>query len=194
VTPLDVVRVRWQSQGVSQPQSIDFKRLAISTTSLPSTFQPQNLGVTACCREVFFANNTSEACLASPQISGPGAGVTAAECAVEQSQQRTFNSTVDGLRKIARNASSTLQVTSGSDTIPPVPSSAPDFETSMPPLSAAPSLAFSPRHLSAPLSSSEPGYKHSRRLLPLPASLFLRPSKVSRRWLASTVIPRSGVV
>lgn len=103
VTPLDVVRVRWQSQGVSQPQPIDFKRLAISTTSLPSTFQPQNLGVTACCREVFFANNTSEACLAGPQISGPGSGITAAECAVEQSQQRTFNSTVDGLRKIARN-------------------------------------------------------------------------------------------
>jgi len=46
-------------------------------------------------------NNTSEACLAGP---GSGSTVgTAAECAVEQTQQRTFNSTVDGLRKIARN-------------------------------------------------------------------------------------------
>ncbi|KAK0631912.1 mitochondrial carrier domain-containing protein [Immersiella caudata] len=99
VTPLDVVRVRWQSQGVSQPRPVDFQRLAISTSSIPSTFQPQNLGVTACCREVFFANNTTEACLAVPQI---GTASTA-ECAVEQTQQRTFNSTVDGLRKIARN-------------------------------------------------------------------------------------------
>ncbi|KAK1755040.1 mitochondrial carrier protein MTM1 [Echria macrotheca] len=105
VTPLDVVRVRWQSQGVSQPPSIDFKKLAITT---PNGFQPQNLGVTACCREVFFMNNTSEICLAGPNIgngvAGPGNGTAAAaECAVEQTQQRTFNSTLDGLRKIARN-------------------------------------------------------------------------------------------
>jgi len=51
-------------------------------------------------------NNTTEACLAGPRI---GEGIitsgtrSAAECAVEQTQQRTFNSTVDGLRKIARN-------------------------------------------------------------------------------------------
>ncbi|KAK0657418.1 mitochondrial carrier domain-containing protein [Cercophora newfieldiana] len=95
VTPLDVVRVRWQSQGISQPQPINLQRLGMPT-SIPNTFQPQNLGVTACCREVFFANNTSEVCLAGPRIG-------AAECAVEQTQQRTFNSTVDGLRKIARN-------------------------------------------------------------------------------------------
>ena len=98
MTPLDVVRVRWQSQGITQPHPADFQRLAVST---PNAFQPQNLGVTACCREVFFMNNTSEACLAGPRI-GEGAA-SAAECAVEQTQQRTFNSTIDGLRKIARN-------------------------------------------------------------------------------------------
>jgi solute carrier family 25 protein 39/40 len=95
VTPLDVVRVRWQAQNVSQPAN-DFKKISVET---PNAFRPTNLGVTACCREVFFMNNNSEACLAGPR-SGT---LTAAECAVEQTQQRTFNSTLDGLRKIARN-------------------------------------------------------------------------------------------
>lgn len=98
VTPLDVVRVRWQSQGVTPPAPLDLRRLPMAT---PNVFQPQNLGVTACCREVFFMNNASEACLAGPRIDGLTAAPT--ECAVEQVQQRTFNSTVDGLRKIARN-------------------------------------------------------------------------------------------
>lgn len=98
VTPLDVVRVRWQSQGVTPPAPLDLRRLSMAT---PNVFQPQNLGVTACCREVFFMNNASEACLAGPRIDGLTAAPT--ECAVEQVQQRTFNSTVDGLRKIARN-------------------------------------------------------------------------------------------
>lgn len=98
VTPLDVVRVRWQSQGVTPPAPLDLRRLPMAT---PNVFQPQNLGVTACCREVFFMNNASEACLAGPRIDGLTAAP--AECAVEQVQQRTFNSTVDGLRKIARN-------------------------------------------------------------------------------------------
>ncbi|KAK1832823.1 mitochondrial carrier protein MTM1 [Podospora conica] len=101
VTPLDVVRVRWQSQGVTPPAPLDLRRLPMAT---PNIFQPQNLGVTACCREVFFMNNASEACLAGPRIDGiTAAGAAPTECAVEQVQQRTFNSTVDGLRKIARN-------------------------------------------------------------------------------------------
>lgn len=67
-----------------------------------SAFQPTNLGVTACCREVFFMNNNSEVCIAGPRI-GPASLGSGGECAVEQTQQRTFNSTMDGLRKIARN-------------------------------------------------------------------------------------------
>ncbi|KAK3329724.1 mitochondrial carrier domain-containing protein [Apodospora peruviana] len=101
VTPLDVVRVRWQSQSVSpqaqQPPRAGFQKIAITT---PNAFRPTNLGVTSCCREVFFMNNNSEVCVAGPRIVG---GVGGAECAVEQAQQRAFNSTFDGLRKIARN-------------------------------------------------------------------------------------------
>ncbi|KAI1384058.1 mitochondrial carrier [Hypoxylon trugodes] len=95
VTPLDVVRVRLQSQGSSQPVT-DFQRLAISS---PSAFRPSNLGVTACCREVFFMNNSAEVCIAGPIGSIP----TAEECAVEEVQKRRFNSTFDGIKKIARN-------------------------------------------------------------------------------------------
>lgn len=100
VTPLDVVRVRWQSQTVKQPSlSPDFQKLSIKT---PEAFRPSSLGVTACCREVFFMNNNSEVCVAGPRIEG-AIGSSAGECAVEQTQQKTFNSTFDGLRKIARN-------------------------------------------------------------------------------------------
>ncbi|KAI1375420.1 mitochondrial carrier [Hypoxylon crocopeplum] len=95
VTPLDVVRVRLQSQGSSQPVA-DFQKLAISS---PNAFRPSNLGVTACCREVFFMNNNAEVCVAGPigNISASG------ECAVEEVQKRTFNSTFDGMKKIARH-------------------------------------------------------------------------------------------
>ncbi|KAJ2975139.1 hypothetical protein NUW58_g8442 [Xylaria curta] len=104
VTPLDVVRVRLQSQG-STPQSAlaadtvaDFRRLAISS---PGGFRPSNLGITSCCREVFFMNNNIEVCVAGPRLEGLSGG--AAECAVEEAQKRTFTSTFDGMRKIARN-------------------------------------------------------------------------------------------
>ncbi|KAK4140295.1 mitochondrial carrier protein MTM1 [Dichotomopilus funicola] len=112
-TPLDVVRVRWQAQGVTQPPAADFTKLALPTTLTPNgaAFRPSNLGVTACCREVFFSNNTSEACVVGPRPSTSAitantpAQSTASQiaCAVEQTQQRTFTSTFDGLRKIARN-------------------------------------------------------------------------------------------
>ncbi|KAK7962255.1 uncharacterized protein PG986_003080 [Apiospora aurea] len=72
------------------------KKLAIST---PNVFRPSNLGVTACCREVFFMNNNAEACIAT----NTGATQVPGDCAVEHAQRRTFNSTFDGIRKIARN-------------------------------------------------------------------------------------------
>ncbi|XXH03054.1 hypothetical protein Hte_009444 [Hypoxylon texense] len=95
VTPLDVVRVRLQSQGSSQPAA-EYQKLAISS---PSAFRPSNLGVTACCREVFFMNNNAEVCVAGPigNVTVPG------ECVAEEVQKRRFNSTFDGIKKIARN-------------------------------------------------------------------------------------------
>lgn len=66
----------------------------------PDAFRPANLGVTSCCREVFFMNNNAEVCVVGPHVDGPAKPV---ECAVEQTQKRTFNSTFDGMRKIAKN-------------------------------------------------------------------------------------------
>ncbi|GAB1310844.1 Carrier protein, mitochondrial [Madurella fahalii] len=123
-TPLDVVRVRWQSQSLMPQHSptvtADLSKLPLST---PNAFRPSNLGVTACCREVFFMNNTSDVCVVGPRLPVASIGgnttttlltnstlgnpsataTTGIACAVEQTQQRTFNSTLDGLRKIARN-------------------------------------------------------------------------------------------
>ncbi|TPX09284.1 uncharacterized protein E0L32_009476 [Thyridium curvatum] len=105
MTPLDVVRVRWQAQGVRQTAT-DFQKLPADlqkiAASAPS-FRPANLGVTECCREVFFMNNTAEVCIAGTRLGGIHAPVGGIDCAVEQTQQRTYSSTLDGLRKIARN-------------------------------------------------------------------------------------------
>lgn len=99
VTPLDVVRVRLQSQPSQSPLTAIRNIASTSPNSLPFSRLPPNLGVTACCREVFFATNNTEYCLAAPKI-GEISGV---ECIVEESQKKTINSTFDGLRKIARN-------------------------------------------------------------------------------------------
>ncbi|KAI9868707.1 MAG: hypothetical protein M1813_004558 [Trichoglossum hirsutum] len=100
VTPLDVVRVRLQSQPTSS--TLRNFSAAASSQSLPQfTNLPPNLGVTACCREVFWVNNNAQFCVAG----GPAtyAASASAECAVEETQRRTFTSTLDGLRKIARH-------------------------------------------------------------------------------------------
>lgn len=103
MTPLDVVRVRLQSQPNHSPLTA-IPRLA---TSSPHLFKPlpPDLGVTACCREVFFVNNNAELCVLGPKLGDfvRGSPMTNVDCAVEETQRRTFNSTLDGLRKIARN-------------------------------------------------------------------------------------------
>ncbi len=52
-------------------------------------------------------NNNAEYCLADSRLGILGASTSAnslgVDCAVEETQRRTFNSTLDGLRKIARN-------------------------------------------------------------------------------------------
>jgi solute carrier family 25, member 39/40 len=101
VTPLDVIRVRLQSQNVPKPV-VDFSKLAITTNTLNAIQATPNLGVTACCREVFFAHSNADYCLAVPKAGGAVAPA-AAECAVEEVQKKTIGSTWDGFRKIARN-------------------------------------------------------------------------------------------
>ncbi|KAL2675526.1 hypothetical protein Neosp_011712 [[Neocosmospora] mangrovei] len=101
VTPLDVVRVRLQSQK-APVSTVDFSKLAITTSSLTPA-QTAELGITSCCREVFFSGGNADFCLAAPRIEGIAAAPPAAECAVEEVQRRTFSTTFDGLRKIARN-------------------------------------------------------------------------------------------
>ncbi|CAG8980514.1 hypothetical protein HYALB_00002511 [Hymenoscyphus albidus] len=96
-TPLDVVRVRQQSQPTPSPLTTIAKPAAKS--SRPFSTLPPNLGVTACCREVFF--NNGEYCLAAPRIGEISR--SSAECIVEETERKTINSTFDGLRKIARN-------------------------------------------------------------------------------------------
>ncbi|KAB8343013.1 hypothetical protein FH972_022607 [Carpinus fangiana] len=117
VTPLDVVRVRLQSQ---QPSKIPTPTTLSNTASSLGNFTnlPPNLGVTACCREVFWVNNNAPFCVAADAnvaylgnsvttsaVTSPSSsnGTLAPECAVEETQRRTFTSTIDGLRKIARN-------------------------------------------------------------------------------------------
>ncbi|RCI07983.1 hypothetical protein L249_7810 [Ophiocordyceps polyrhachis-furcata BCC 54312] len=92
VTPLDVVRVRLQSQSPSVTP-IDLSRIAA-----PTNAKTDHLGVSACCRHVFFAGNQSDLCLAPSRM-----GDATESCAVQQVQRKTYNSTLDGLRKIARN-------------------------------------------------------------------------------------------
>ncbi|KJZ71594.1 hypothetical protein HIM_08988 [Hirsutella minnesotensis 3608] len=105
VTPLDVVRVRLQSQTLVSP-SVDFSKLALTTTTLAPA-KSAELGVTACCREVFFAGNNPDFCLAAPRFGGaePSFGPieAPADCAVQEVRNKTYSSTLDGLRKIARN-------------------------------------------------------------------------------------------
>jgi len=51
-------------------------------------------------------NNNASYCVASPNIAivtNPTAATSLADCAAEESQRKTFTSTFDGLRKIARN-------------------------------------------------------------------------------------------
>lgn len=102
VTPLDVVRVRLQSQA---PQ---LRSYTLPSLGPPSTFTnlPPNIGVTACCREVFWVNNTSPFCIAASPTSTLAAinpPPSASDCAVDETRRKTFTSTLDGLRKIARH-------------------------------------------------------------------------------------------
>ncbi|KAE8353500.1 mitochondrial carrier domain-containing protein [Aspergillus coremiiformis] len=99
VTPLDVVRVRLQSQSAMKNAYPFTHHTAQTLKNIPP-----NLGVTACCREVFWIGQNAQICMVGPGAGAIGAAApTVADCAVEEVQRRTFTSTLDGLRKIARN-------------------------------------------------------------------------------------------
>lgn len=88
------MRIRQQSQA-SPVQNLS-KFTAHTTDAFRAL--PADLGVTACCREVFWIGNNPEICLV-----GNGPLARSIDCAVEDTQQRRINSTFDGIRKIARN-------------------------------------------------------------------------------------------
>lgn len=101
VTPLDVVRVRLQSQETVSSASSSRLRASNGASLAQFRDMPPNMGISACCREVFWMNNKAPFCVAGPTM----APINPADvsCAVEQVQRRNINSTWDGLRKIAQN-------------------------------------------------------------------------------------------
>jgi solute carrier family 25 protein 39/40 len=101
VTPLDVVRVRLQSQAHIPSGSTSNLRPYGSGTLTQFRDLPPNLGISACCREVFWINNHAPFCVAGPTMAPINPADAA--CAVEDAERRTINSTWDGLRKIAQN-------------------------------------------------------------------------------------------
>ncbi|KAF3091998.1 hypothetical protein TWF706_009397 [Orbilia oligospora] len=126
VTPLDVVRVRLQAQSHTPPPAaaantsttsavLRSHRLPSQPFSLPTAAHISrpisDLGVTSCCREVFWVSSTNELCLAYPTIGNtvPGSSsltkpsVDAASCLIETTSSHRFTGTWEGLVKIGRN-------------------------------------------------------------------------------------------
>lgn len=62
---------------------------------------PPNLGISTCCREVFWINNHAPFCVAGPTLAPLNPIDTS--CAVHEVERKTINGTWDGLRKIAQN-------------------------------------------------------------------------------------------
>jgi solute carrier family 25, member 39/40 len=102
VTPLDVVRVRLQSQQPSTPAGTlngGIPRLGYSTLGGDS-----RSGVTACCREVFFQRgwNVNGNSIQCDYIPFEAPTVENGFCAAEDMGRKTFRGTWEGLVKIAR--------------------------------------------------------------------------------------------
>lgn len=106
VTPLDVVRVRLQSQTAPPAASVAVPnnggtgpRLGYSTLGSEA-----KSGVTACCREVFFQRGWSVngATVQCDYIPFESPAIENGFCAAEETAQRSFRGTWEGLVKIAR--------------------------------------------------------------------------------------------
>lgn len=102
-TPLDVVRVRLQSQN-PQPTPPPLNHSRFSAYGADFAKLPPDLGVKACCKQVFFVGDNGQFCLAgNGTASATSVEAATSDCAVEATERRTINSTFDGLKKIARN-------------------------------------------------------------------------------------------
>lgn len=87
VTPFDVIRIRLQQQSafpITTATTIAVKKVRQTSTI------PTGVGVTSCCRNVFWFPSTIDYCVASELDC----------CAVEDAAKKRFTGTFDGLKKI----------------------------------------------------------------------------------------------
>lgn len=88
MNPFDVVRVRLQQQSA-------FPLMAatrVANKMYPITDIPKGLGVTSCCKDIFWFPSTLDYCVASEfEV-----------CAVNEAKTRRFEGTIDGIKKIAQ--------------------------------------------------------------------------------------------
>lgn len=87
MTPFDVVRVRLQQQSAFPIATAS----SIASKQFGSTITP-GVGVTSCCRNVFWFPSSIDYCIAS-EIDG---------CAAEEAAKKRFSGTWEGLRKISQ--------------------------------------------------------------------------------------------
>lgn len=98
------MRVRLQSQAPNPTISLRSSHPTNATSPLLFKELPPNIGITSCCREVFWVGNTSPFCIAeSPFSAAHSFSQESNACIAEVTQRSYFTSTFDGLRKIARN-------------------------------------------------------------------------------------------
>jgi hypothetical protein len=109
VTPLDVVRVRLQAQQPTIPTPSNGGGSGLNSTARLgySTLGGESkLGVTTCCREVFFSrswvNGTGSAIQCEYNAGFASPVLQSGYCAAEETGKRTFQGTWEGLVKIAR--------------------------------------------------------------------------------------------
>uniref|UniRef100_A0A060TBI8 ARAD1D35508p n=1 Tax=Blastobotrys adeninivorans TaxID=409370 RepID=A0A060TBI8_BLAAD len=88
VNPFDVIRVRLQQQSAFPINTAT----SIAQKLHPVTQIPSGLGVTACCKDVFWYPSSLDYCVASEFDC----------CAVDEAKQRRFLSTWDGIKKIVQ--------------------------------------------------------------------------------------------
>jgi solute carrier family 25 protein 39/40 len=107
VTPLDVVRVRLQSQQTTPtpgPSSVPSRILTGARLGYSTLGVDAKSGVTACCREVFFQRGWSVngAAVQCDYIPFESPTIENGFCAAEETGKRSFRGTWEGLVKIAR--------------------------------------------------------------------------------------------